>query len=52
MEIGPIHTDADYTAILKEVSRLMESDQAAAAPRRINTNPLTSFTGNCPGACI
>ncbi|GAB2899074.1 helix-turn-helix domain-containing protein [Paralcaligenes sp. KSB-10] len=32
MEIRPIHTDADYKATLKEVSRLMESDPEPGTP--------------------
>lgn len=43
MEIGPIQTEADYKAALREVSALMESDPALGTPDGDRLDVLTTF---------
>ncbi|MGS1117745.1 helix-turn-helix domain-containing protein [Castellaniella sp. UC4442_H9] len=43
MDIRPIHTDADYKAALKAVSRLMENDPDAGTPEGDLLDVLTTL---------
>ena len=43
MEIGPIQTEADYKAALREVSALMESDPVLGTPDGDRLDVLTTF---------
>lgn len=43
MDIGAIHTEADYKAALKEISALMETDPALGTPEGDRLDTLVTL---------